>query len=144
VRICGPAQVVEQLADAGITAVDTPQQGATLFDSPHEAIEPYGTTPQQQGFHYLDTLTHAGDSHHFRETKAVLALPVQAPWGSLVGSIRLALQLRPKIIIPIHDWHWSDVARTSTYDSLETLFKNEGIAFIKPVNGEPFVLDMDA
>jgi L-ascorbate metabolism protein UlaG (beta-lactamase superfamily) len=142
VRICGTAQVVEALADAGITATDTPPQGATLFDSPHEALEPWGVTPQEQGYHYLDTLTHPGDCHHFRDTKPVLALPVQAPWGSMVGAIRQALQLRPKFIIPIHDWHWSDAARTSSYDGLETFFKKEGIVFIKPVNGEPFELNV--
>jgi L-ascorbate metabolism protein UlaG (beta-lactamase superfamily) len=90
--------------------------------------------------HYLDKLSHPGDSHSSTETKAVLALPVQAPWGSVRDATALALKLKPQYVIPIHDWHWSDQARAATYATLEKVLGEHGVTFIKAVNGEPFVL----
>ena len=57
-------------------------------------------------------------------------------------AVRVALDLKPHFVIPVHDWHWSDEARTQAYDNLETIFKQRGITFIKPVTGKPFVLDV--
>ena len=142
VRVTATAEGMEQLAEAGIAASNQAPEGATIFDSQHEPVEPLFTTPQEHGIHYLDMFTHPGDSHRFRETKAVLALPVQGPWGSTVNAAQLALDLKPRYIIPIHDWHWNDAARKSTYDSLEQFFKKSGIMFIKAVNGTPFTLDV--
>lgn len=142
VQITATAEAVEQLKDAGITAGTEPPEGATRFDSPHESVEPLFPTPQEWGYHYQNKLTHPGDCHNFRETKAVLALPMQGPWGSTVNAVRLALELRPRYIIPIHDWHWSDAARKGMYDMLEPIFKESGISFIKAVNGTPFTVDV--
>jgi len=142
VRITATAEAVDQLGHRGITSTNTPPEGVKLFDAPHEPVEPLFPTPQEHGYHYLDKLTHPGDSHSFKDTMPVLALPVQGPWGAQVNAVKLALQLRPKYIIPIHDWHWSDAARASAYDMMEEAFRKEGMTFIKTVNGEPFVLDV--
>lgn len=144
VHITAPAEVVEQLNAESIPATAAASDGIVFFDSPHEVIRPYMAVdpPQEIGVHYLDTLSHPGDSHSFKETKAVLALPVQAPWGSTVNAVKLALELKPRYIVPIHDWHWSEAARESSYNNLERLFGEQGITFIKAVNGEPFVLDV--
>jgi L-ascorbate metabolism protein UlaG (beta-lactamase superfamily) len=142
VRITAPEEVVQQLSQAGIKASSQPPEGVTFFDSPHEEVLPMYPQPQEIGIHYLDKLTHPGDSHSFNETKAVLTLPVQGPWGSTVKALHLGQKLKPKYIIPIHDWHWRDEAREGMYDHLEQIFEREGITFIKPKNGEPFVLDV--
>lgn len=143
-RITTTPEVASQLTPEGIQAETKAPAGTQLFASPHEHIRPYFSSepPQQTGIHYLDVLSHPGDSHSFKETKAVLALPVQAPWGSVVGATRLGLELKPKYIVPIHDWHWSDEARTGTYEQLEQVFAERGITFIKAVNGESFELDV--
>ena len=144
VRITTTAEIAEQLAGEGITASTDPAEGMVFFDSPHEVIRPFfdSEPPQEIGVHYLDKLTHPGDSHSFSETKDILALPVQAPWGSPNHAVEVGLQLKPKYIIPIHDWHWSDAARENSYDNMAKAFAKEGITFIKAVNGEPFVLDV--
>jgi hypothetical protein len=67
---------------------------------------------------------------------------VQAPWGSTVNAVKLALELKPRYVIPIHDWHWNEQAREGMYKNLENIFKQNEITFIKAVNGEPFVLDI--
>ena len=144
VRITATPEIADQLAGEGITASTEAPEGAAFFNSPHEAIRPFFTAdpPQEIGVHYLDKLTHPGDSHSFSETKAVLALPVQAPWGSVRRAVELGLELKPKYIIPIHDWHWSDAAREDSYEKMEKVFGEAGITFIKTKNGQPFVLDV--
>jgi L-ascorbate metabolism protein UlaG (beta-lactamase superfamily) len=144
VHITAPDEVVEQLNNESIAASSAISEGISFFESPHEIVRPLidAEPPQEIGVHYLDRLTHPGDSHSFRETKAVLALPVQAPWGTTVEAVRLGLELKPKFVVPIHDWHWRVEARESMYDSMHKIFADSGITFIKTVDGEPFVLDV--
>jgi L-ascorbate metabolism protein UlaG (beta-lactamase superfamily) len=143
VRITAPPEVCAQLTADGIKASSDPSQGISFFDSPHEFGAPFmPQPPQNNGVHYLDLLSHPGDSHSFKETKKLLALPITAPWGSTIRAVQLACELKPKYVIPIHDWMWRDEWRIPTYDTLEKIFQEQGITFLKPVNGEPFVLEV--
>jgi L-ascorbate metabolism protein UlaG (beta-lactamase superfamily) len=141
VRIAATQTVVQKLQEAGIKASSDLPEGATAFDAPHEDLSPIGAPPANIGVNYLETLTHPGDSHHFAATMPILALPVTAPWGSLVKAINLALELKPQHILPIHDWHWSDAARQASYDQLESIFSKSNITFHKLVTGEPVVIN---
>lgn len=141
VRITAPPDVVQSLAEAGINASSEASQGIVFFDAPHEAGEPLFAAPEQRPVHYLDMLTNPGDSHSFEETKAILALPVQAPWGSTRNAVNLALKLKPQYVLPIHDWHWSDEARMQMYDRLEQIFQAAGINFVSLTNGDPILIN---
>jgi L-ascorbate metabolism protein UlaG (beta-lactamase superfamily) len=142
VHITAPPEVVDTLKQEEIEASSEPSDGIVLFDSPHENVQPMFPEPEEIGVHYLDKLSHPGDSHSFKGTKEVLALPVTAPWGSTVKAVNLALELQPKYIIPIHDWHYREEARRQTYENLEKLFKQHGITFCKMENSKPIVLDI--
>jgi L-ascorbate metabolism protein UlaG (beta-lactamase superfamily) len=142
VRITAPDEVVEQLNTESIPATSAAVDGMQFIDAPHEDIEPMFPTPPNISLHYLDKLTFPGDSLHVAETKAILALPVSGPWCATNDAIRLALTLKPKYVIPIHDWFWHEEARAGQYARMEQLMADEGIEFIKPVNGEAFVLDV--
>lgn len=135
VRITAPRAVADLLAKENLPISTIAPETAVLFASPHEDGTPIFTAPQQIGVHYQDFYTHPGDSHSFNETKAILALPVTAPWGSTVAAVRLGLKLQPRYILPIHDWHWQDQARQNTYDQLERIFGQAGITFLKPETG---------
>ncbi len=140
-RITGSSEVISALAEQSIVAVREETPGIVFFASPHEDVQPLFPQPADEiGVHYLDTLTHPGDSHSFTETKAILALPMTAPWGATTRAVSLALSLHPQFIIPIHDWHWRDEVRQQMYDSLEKLFAEHDIRFYKPIDGEPFVI----
>jgi L-ascorbate metabolism protein UlaG (beta-lactamase superfamily) len=141
VRITAADDVVAALNAESIAATSAAGEGMIFFESPHEDIEPMFPTPPNLGVHYLDRLTHPGDSLHFSETMPVLALPVDAPWGAPNDALRLALKLKPKYVIPIHDWFWHEQARTAQYNRFAEVLGEQGIEFIKPVNGEPFVLE---
>jgi L-ascorbate metabolism protein UlaG (beta-lactamase superfamily) len=141
-HITAPVDVIQELAKEGIMASSQPSPGIVFFESPHAPVEPLFFTPDEIGVHYLDILTDPGDSHTFHETKAILALPVQAPWGSTLKALKLGLELQPKHIIPIHDWHWSDAAREQMYGTLEQLFSKSSITFHKMKTGEPVTIDI--
>ena len=138
--VCGPGDVVEMLGSQGIDARSEPPIAVSIFDSPHESVEPLAPTPQQFGYHFDGRLSHPGDSHHISETKDILALPVTAPWGSTVNAIKLALELHPRYVLPIHDWHWSDIARERMYDNLLTIFQSSGITFVPLKTGVPVTI----
>lgn len=143
--ITGPQTVVDDLGMRGIVASIAPPEQATLFTSPHEHIEPFGAkTPDQIGVHYKDHFSHPGDSHSFTETKSVLALPVTGPWGTTVRAVELAIELSPKVILPIHDWFLSNEARVWMYARLEEVFAAHHIQFAGLAPGESIVLsDLD-
>jgi len=136
VQITSTNEVVQQLAEQGITSSSDAPNSVVFFDSPHEHVGPLGSQPEEIGIHYLDVLTHPGDSHSFTETKAILALPITAPWGSNVRAIELAIELKPKYILPIHDWHWRDEARIASYNRQEKIFADRGITFFKLETGK--------
>lgn len=138
VRITSTKPVVAELAKAGITSSTSAPEGVSLFDSPHESKPPLMPVgPEEIGVHYLNTLSHPGDSHSFRETKAILALPVTAPWGTSFRAISLAYDLKPQHVLPIHDWHWRDEARELMYERFEQVLGEQGITFHKLQTGQP-------
>lgn len=140
VRIKTPSTLVPKLE--GISVTTDAVEGMELFDARHEGHGPFLKPPENIGVHYLDKLTFPGDSHSFMETKEILALPVAAPWGSTDRAVQLALQLKPKHILPIHDWHWRDEVRVDMYDRLEQLFEQYDITFHKLTDGEPLVIEV--
>lgn len=142
VRITGPREVVAKLKQEGIAASSEAPEGVEFFDSKHERVLPLFQPPEEVGFHYLDMLSHPGDSHGFTESKAVLALPVTAPWGSMVRAVNLACEVGPQYILPIHDWHWREEAKAQAYDQLEKVFADKGMTFLKLENGKPVVIDL--
>jgi len=134
--IIAPDEVVEMLSKEGIKASSAATEGVSYFDSPHEDVSPLFPRPQELGIHYLDVLTVPGDSHSFTETKKILALPITAPWGATIKAINLALNLKPKYVVPIHDWHWRDEARIGIYEAIEGVLAKEGITMFKPETGK--------
>jgi len=127
------------LTQQGLENVTTMSHGKVeLFATAHESNAPLGETPQNTGVHLAGIVTHPGDSHHFTETKAVLALPVTGPWGSVMAAAQLALDLKPRVIVPIHDWHWNDSARQQLYERLAAFFAEHDITFVKTQDGVGF------
>jgi L-ascorbate metabolism protein UlaG (beta-lactamase superfamily) len=141
VRVKTPASLVSKLEGEGIKVTTDAVDGVEIFDAPHENVKPLFPYPDNIGIHYLDKLTDPGDSYQFNESKAILALPVAAPWGSTIDGVNLAIKLQPKYVIPIHDWHWSNEAQASMYDLMEQVLKDAGITFCKVENGQPINLD---
>ena len=114
------------LAEDGIDSVTT---GTPQFVSPHERI-PLGPGPQNTGFHVEYVLSHPGDSHSFNETMPILAMPFAAPWGSLTAGADRARLVKPKYVVPIHDWFLSPGGRTFMYRLAEMALAADGIELV--------------
>ncbi len=138
VRILSTASVAEQLAAHGIRASTESNQESRVFKAGHESLGPVGAAPQNIGVHYLNKLTHPGDCHHFSETMPILALPMIAPWGSLVAALELSIRLKPRVIIPIHDFHYKSELMAGVYAMSKGIFAEQEIDFIIPIDGQAF------
>ena len=114
VQIIGPESVVVKLQENGIIAKSSGPDFITTESVPHEDVV-LSVPPENIQYTLFKILTHPGDSHHVRNTAPILALPIQAPWGSFADALKLAEELSPKIVIPIHDWHWKDIVRQGMY-----------------------------
>ncbi len=63
-------------------------------------------------------LTHPGDSMKLAKLNTpILCLPFFGPWegGTFSDAMNLALKLKPKFIIPIHDYHYKPEFKDSFY-----------------------------
>ena len=110
--------------------IDSTQDGdeiVKITPVPHEPV--FGTAPTNWQFDVFN-ITHPGDSHSFNSNQDILALPMTAPWGSMVDAVNLAVKLKPKIVLPIHDWHWKNEAREGMYETVGKYLKERGIDFV--------------
>lgn len=105
---------------------------------PHEKIFGVNGAIANVKITLFGKLATVGDSLTFDKTPEILALPIQAPWGSTTWAVDTALKVKPEIIIPIHDWHWKDKVREAMYGRLEQLFGAHNIRFLKAETGQVF------
>lgn len=143
VQIISNPSVQQILAKEHITVTTINTEHITHTEAQHEKL--FDTqVPKNYLFTIFDILTHPGDSFHFESSTPVLALPVQAPWGSLTEAVEKVKSLnpRPNVIIPIHDYHWKDNFRKAIYTRLEEYFKTLGIDFKKPETGEVIAITL--
>ena len=127
--------VAKLLKEEGIEVNTESNNELKIKEVPHEKV--FGTEPPKNVlFNIFGKLTHPGDSLHFSLETPVLALPIQAPWASLTEAVNKGFELKPKVIIPIHDWHWNDDARNTFYKRLIDYFGQKGIEFKGLQTGE--------
>ena len=135
VKILTNLSIVELLNKEGIQSASEGDDFVKIEEVPHEKI--FGTDPPKNVMFIInDKLADPGDSHHFQTSAEILALPIQAPWGSTTAAVELAERLKPKVIIPIHDWHWNEQARLGMYQRLEKYFESLGIKFLGLKTGQ--------
>lgn len=97
--------------------------------APHELIP--AESVQNLAYLINDKFLHTGDSLTISSIDSceILALPVAGPWLKLVEAVELAYRLKPKIVIPIHDWIIKDALLERIYEMCKTKFEPKGIAF---------------
>ena len=134
VQIISNSSVAEILGKEGLKVSTEGNEFIEVKKVKHEKV--IGDTPKNVLFRIFNKLTHPGDSHSFESTTEILALPIQAPWGSYVAAIEKAIKLKPKVVIPIHDWQWRDEAREKLYEMAVTYLSKHGIEFKSVETGD--------
>lgn len=138
-----PSDTHEELRSWGVQNVtNQSSEELQVIELNHAPVEPFAEPVQNLVTHWNEVVTHPGDTHDLLETKDVLLLPVQAPWGTTIRAVNLALELKPKYILPIHDWMWRDEWRETSYDRLAALFAGSQTTFLRPVDGQPFEVNI--
>ena len=112
------------------------QQYIEVFPVSHEPLPLSLPRPAHIGVHIEDYLTCPGDALKI-VSREVLALPITAPWGSFKQALDAAVKLKPKKVIPVHDWHWQKQAREGAYATAKELLATKDIEFIAIENAEP-------
>lgn len=118
------AAVGAKLQEAGIeyTSIESGERievGGVSIEScgtDHAII--YGSTSPCRNTGYLiaDTFYIPGDALHDTPSKQIeiLALPTGGPWMKVSEAIDYAKQLKPKVVIPIHDAMYTEEVRSSS------------------------------
>ncbi len=105
------------------------------FSAIHEPLPLGMPNVLNVGVHIGGQLTHCGDSYELSDTKDFLALPITAPFASLREALDAVVKLKPKAVLPLHDWEWHDAARTGRYHWAKGLLAPHDIDFIELENG---------
>jgi L-ascorbate metabolism protein UlaG (beta-lactamase superfamily) len=137
--------VAEKLKAIGATNIKTESDEIVgIKPLEHQSMSPLSPLPMCDNveIHYKKLISHPGDSHNMETTYPILFVPMAGPWGALIDGIRMADNLKPKVILPIHDWMWNDEWRDSMYARIEDYFSKQGINTIKPVNGQTIELEL--
>ncbi len=138
-----PLDAHDDLKSWGVSKVTNQSvNGLDVTEVDHALVEPFGMQVRDLVTQYMGLVTHPGDTHNFTETKDILLLPVQAPWGTTIRAIELGRQLKPKYILPIHDWMWNDDWRENVYARFESLFAESETTFLRPVDGQPIEVSL--
>jgi len=135
--ICN-AEIQKLIETAGIKITIREESNCTVkFISPHEAPPwPRAQAPTENGYHFKDLFTHPGDSNTFMETKKVLAIPFVGPWCKTEDSVKKVLELKPKYVLPIHDWLLQADAKDYYQLQLKSVFEETGIELLPNENGK--------
>lgn len=139
VQIISTPSVIEQIGTTHERTSSTGNDEISLQPAEHEEILLF-PRPENITVTIHGKITHPGDSYQLSTTSEILAMPMTAPWGSMVQSLKRILALKPKMVIPIHDWHWKEDALTGFYPRIADFLATQGIAFKPLKTGEPLIL----
>jgi L-ascorbate metabolism protein UlaG (beta-lactamase superfamily) len=88
--------------------------------------------PPNTGFLINEQLLHPGDSFSqkiFSRAVQVIALPVAAPWLTMLSSLDFACRNRPEQVLPVHDGFVKDFFTERQYQNWEILLADRGMKF---------------
>lgn len=132
-------RVAELLATSDIEVSTATPEGVSIEDVLHERVAS-GATPPNRAFTIDGLFTHPGDSRQPTSSAPVLALPLLAPWDSATGAVEFARKLRPRQVIPIHDFYLSKAGRDWVAGMVKAVLADDGIELVAIDWGESYTV----
>ena len=126
VAVYGNEAVAALLEKSGITVDTGVPEGTSVEDVRHETT-PSGGAPPNRAWTIAGTITHPGDSYAPTRSAPVLALGMLTPWGSTTRSMQFARDLRPRQVVPVHDFYLSDQGKQWIYTMAKNVLAESGI-----------------
>jgi L-ascorbate metabolism protein UlaG (beta-lactamase superfamily) len=111
-----------------------------VFEAAHEPPSWGLQAPSNIGVHIAGQFTHPGDALHIQHSRDILALPITAPFASIKEALEAAIAIKPKVIIPIHDWPWHKQAKGEYYAKAKKYLQTQGVEFIELENAVPVAI----
>lgn len=136
--------VANKLVEMGIEAHETSELTDVQFiQSKHANLDPwFAQQPQHTSFVIFKDLLVSGDHQDHTEMHGatVMAGAINGgPWGAVIGAVAMIekMKIRPKVYIPLHDWHWNEQARVGFYERAGIVMNDFNVRFIPIVNAVP-------
>ncbi len=131
--------VADILADKSIAVSTEAPTNVEIEDVLHGRI-PNGDQPPNRSFTVEGLFTHPGDSREPTVCGDVLALPLMVPWDSMTGAVEFARRLKPKYVLPIHDFYLSPMGRAFARGMARDVLADDGIEVVDVDWGHGFTV----
>ena len=138
----GTKQVAEQLVNLNIECHTESQDASVqIIASEHADLSPwFDEQPEHTSFLLFSEVLISGDCQTLNDSHGarILAGAINGgPWGAVVGFSKMieSMEDRPKIVLPLHDWHWNEEARNAIYSKLPEVMNKFNVDFIPLENG---------
>lgn len=134
----------EVLANLQNIQVEVAESGKDVrfVTSQHADLTHWGTCKDHTSFVLFETILIGGDCHTLDSMHgaSIFAAAINGgPWGSVKTFLDMVvtMDVRPAVVLPLHDWHWHDDARKAIYVGLGDALGKLGCVFVSLENGVP-------
>jgi L-ascorbate metabolism protein UlaG (beta-lactamase superfamily) len=124
----GTQETATTLKTLGITGLLSSQdEDIQYIESAHADLSPwFDEQPQHTSYVVFGEMLISGDCQTLASAHGarILAAAVNGgPWGAVVGFTKMieSMSDRPEVVIPLHDWHWNEAARSAIYARLSVV-----------------------
>lgn len=88
-------------------------------------------------FTVFNSFIHSGDNIEYLEGAEIMTLPIDCGmWGNVSKAVERLAELKPKYIVPVHDYRLKDEIRDEVYVRMTDYFESQGITFFSLKPGE--------
>ena len=131
VKFLGDQESASKLKAAGIDCSTDSNEYIELIKSSHEQFFPGTVMCEHVHVKLFGRLVHTGDSMSDIKETEILALPIYGPWdkGTMYEFLDLAIKLKPKVIIPVHDWMLTEDWKEEIYSRINDFLASNGVKF---------------
>ncbi len=133
----GTQETVDSLKGLGISGLLTSEdQDIQFIESEHADLSPwFDKQPQHTSYLIFSEMLISGDCQTLSSANGarILAGAVNGgPWGAVVGFSKMieSMSERPKVVVPLHDWHWNNDARNAIYSQLAEVMAKFNVEFV--------------
>lgn len=135
-------EVAKKLSGFNITVqTKSDDIGIRFIQSDHADLSPWmSEQPEHVSFVLFDELLIGGDCHTLTESYGARIFGGAingGPWGGVVGFVKMieAMNDRPKLVVPLHDWHFHQEAATAIYERLPMVLGQLDVGFVDLKDG---------
>lgn len=137
----GP-EVVEKFKTIGIVADGANDELISLEVGEHAHLWEGLPVIENTKVTIAGKLLHVGDSMDAKSASEILAVPIFGPWqnGTVTDAVNLIKNLKPKYVIPVHDWHYNQEARQGFLERISEAVKADNVMVIGVEIGKTYDL----